>query len=164
MSSLFCLSSRGRAAEACLFLFRSRSFHFFSISRENKKPCLRFRKQGERNSCLLQNLLTPALSKLPSGLCPNGALISAWINAHPEGAQPERYRSCRVAFATRIVGQLVADMFMQVLIERVRRVAQQLGYSPLILLGVALFFIRIFGWIDSHSGWRTTRNTRNQKT
>jgi hypothetical protein len=40
--------------------------------------------------------------------------------------------------------------------ERVRRVAQQIGYSLLILLGVRLFFIRIFGWIDSHRGSRSS--------
>jgi hypothetical protein len=33
-------------------------------------------------------------------------------------AQPTLYRQCRVASAARIVGQLVADMFMQVFIER----------------------------------------------
>ena len=52
-------------------------------------------------------------------------------------AQPGLYRLCRVAFATDMVGQLVADMLMQFLIERARRIAQARGYMQLILLGVA---------------------------
>jgi hypothetical protein len=35
-----------------------------------------------------------------------------------------------------MVGQLVADMLMQFLIERARRVSQQRGYMQLILLGL----------------------------
>jgi len=35
-----------------------------------------------------------------------------------------------------MVGQLVADMLMQFLIERARRVTHRRGYSPLILVGV----------------------------
>jgi hypothetical protein len=34
-----------------------------------------------------------------------------------------------------MVGQLVADMLMQVFIERGRRISQEHGYSPLILCG-----------------------------
>lgn len=36
-----------------------------------------------------------------------------------------------------MVGQLVADMLMQFLIERARRVSHVIGYAQLILLGVA---------------------------
>ena len=82
----------------------------------------------------LQNLLTPGLSTLPSGRCPIGPRDSLWLNA-----QPGLYRLWRVAFATDIVGQLVADMLMQFLIERARRVSRVCGYSPLILCGGALF-------------------------
>ena len=48
--------------------------------------------------------------------------------------QPWLNRLCRVAFATSTVGQLVIDMFMQVLIERVRHVARESSYSQLIFL------------------------------
>jgi hypothetical protein len=61
-----------------------------------------------------------------------GAEDSSWPNA-----QPGLYRLWRVAFATVIVGQIVADMFMQVFIERGRRITRGVGYSPLILYGVA---------------------------
>lgn len=61
-----------------------------------------------------------------------GAKDSSWPNA-----QPGLYRLWRVAFATDIVGQLVAAMFMQVFIERARRITRGPGYSPLILCGGA---------------------------
>jgi hypothetical protein len=60
-----------------------------------------------------------------------GARDSLWLNA-----QPGLYRLRRVAFATDMVGQLVADMLMQFLIERARRVSQDPGYMQLILFGV----------------------------
>src|SRR5436190_3876715 len=68
---------------------------------------------------------------------------SLWLNA-----QPGLYRLCRVAFATDIVGQLVADMLMQYFIERRRRISRRAGYSPLILSGVRLFLIQIFELVD----------------
>ena len=51
--------------------------------------------------------------------------------------QPPTGRSRRVALWRGLVGQVTADMFMQVLIELVRRLPQQAGYMQLILLGVA---------------------------
>jgi len=68
---------------------------------------------------------------------------SLWLNA-----QPVSYRLCRVAFATDIVGQHVADMLMQFFIERGRRISRTAGYGPLILLGVRLFLIQIFELVD----------------
>ena len=49
-----------------------------------------------------------------------------------------------------MVGQLVADMLMQVFIERVRRIAHRSGYIQLILRGGAVFSIRIYGWVDGN--------------
>src|SRR5436190_3607076 len=39
-------------------------------------------------------------------------------------------------------------MFMQVFIERVRRIAHRGGYIQLILCGGAISLIRIYGWVD----------------
>ena len=39
-------------------------------------------------------------------------------------------------------------MFMQVLIERARRIAHRGGYIQLILRGGSVFLIRIYGWVD----------------
>ena len=114
---------RQKTSSRCRVFSVHRSFVFPSLPFTSsafagkQKTLLTFRKQGERNPFILQNLLTPRLSILPSGPCPNGPLDSARANAFAF-AQPGLYRLCRVAFALRIVGQLVADMFMQVLIER----------------------------------------------
>jgi len=48
-----------------------------------------------------------------------------------------------------MVGQLVADMLMQFLIERARRVSRAGGYSPLILCGGAKFWIQISVSLDA---------------
>ncbi len=82
-----------------------------------------FPQAGWRKSISILYLLTPVLSKIPSGRCPIGARDSPRLNA-----QPWVCRVWRVAFATDIAGQLVADMFKQVFIERVRRIAQAIGY------------------------------------
>jgi hypothetical protein len=48
-----------------------------------QKPCLRFSKQGERKSLSILYLLTPSLSKLPSGRCPKRAMDNPRLNAQP---------------------------------------------------------------------------------
>ena len=58
-----------------------------------------------------------------------------------------------------MVGQLVADMFMQVFIELARRIAQDIGYAQLISSGGQLLRVIISGWID-----RSLYNARNFKT
>ena len=49
-----------------------------------------------------------------------------------------------------MVGQLVAEMLMQFLIERARRVSWRRGYSPLIVLGESPFGIQISTFLDAN--------------
>lgn len=68
--------------------YRSRSVHLslfmFQSCRENKKPCLRFGKQGvETRYVWFVYPLTSTLSKLPSSLCPTQAMDSPWLNTQP---------------------------------------------------------------------------------
>ena len=48
-----------------------------------------------------------------------------------------------------MLGQIVAVMFMQFLIERARRISRGLGYSPLILRGGELSSIQISELLDA---------------
>ena len=59
------------------------SVFFFSSAWANKKPCLRFSKQGGEIRFVLRYLLTPGLSQLASGFCPIGARDSQRLNAQP---------------------------------------------------------------------------------
>ena len=61
-------------------------------------------------------LLALMPSKPVSGLCPRIAVDRPGLNA-----QPGLNRLWRVAFATGVAGQILADMFMQVFIELLRR-------------------------------------------
>ena len=69
-------------------------------------------------------------SKLRGLKCPPYALERLWLDA-----QPVSGRLSRVAFATTVARQIAADMFMQVFIERGRRICEEAGYRPLILCG-----------------------------
>jgi hypothetical protein len=98
--------------------YRSRTVHLslppFTISSGNKKPRLQRVSRVREIFAILQNLPTPSVSNLPSRRRPVGATDKPGLNA-----QPGLYRLC-VAFATDIVGRLMADMLMQFLISNAK--------------------------------------------
>ena len=101
------------------FTFRCRCHSF----RENKKPCLLCVSRVGKFYGSSIYLLTSGLSKFVSRACPLYDLDRPRLNT-----QPWLNRLCRVACATDIVGQITVDMYVQVLIERARRLHDERGY------------------------------------
>ena len=118
-------------------VYRSQTVHLSSLPllirfREIKNPAYVSVSRVREIFIVLQNLLTPGLSKILSGCCPIRALDRPRFNAQP-GLY--RLRCVPILIGAPIAGQLVADMFKQLFIERMRRISQVGGYIPLILFG-----------------------------
>jgi hypothetical protein len=107
-------------------------------SLKKEKPCLLSGKQGFGSRYSFRYLPTKGYPKFDSGFWPRCDLDSPRTNTPPGLGSLHR-----IALATDVVGQAVADMLMQYPIRTALPVTQHPTCGPLISRGDALFSIRI---------------------